>query len=555
MAIGSPQLTRCNSSGSTLRDTDPLPPSRLPDREKSHHSHESMPDTLLGQGKALEKTSEDHKERNGSKQIITMPLSDPEHPNNWSKSRKALVLCAGIMTVIHSTLGSSLPSNAVQYITRYYGVTSTIQQVLPISIFLVGYVFMPTIVGPISEDQGRKPVMLISFVFFILSTMACAVAPTWGSFLFFRFVNGLAASAPIACVGGIFADINADPRARGRTMALFMAATTFGPCVAPPLSGFIAENISWRWVFGVATIFAVATLPCVLLLPETYAPVLLSKRAARLRKETGNQNIVAQSDLQKRSFKYIVTVVMARPIRMLLTELIVSSTCLYLALIYAIFYLYFEAYPIIFLGPDSVYKFSPGLAGLTFLPIAVGSVIAVGMFLLWDFKLARAQAQNEPWSQREESRRLPLALVGGPLLGASTFWLGWTAREDISFWAPTLSGIVFGMGFILIFMAMLNYLSDAYMTYAASAQGIASTCRSLGGALLPLAANKMFTNLGIAKACSTLGALSLALSAVPFLFVAFGPKLRAKSKFCQEIHALHQKELEEKENHDRSQQV
>jgi len=261
--------------------------------------------------------------------------------------------------------------------------------------------------------------------------------------------------------------------------------------------------------------------------------------------------------LQKKSFKYVMSVVMTRPFRMLFRELIVSSTCLYLALCYGIFYLYFSVYPIVFEGSDSVYNYSPGVAGLTFLPIAIGGFIAGGIFMVWDWYLARAHARKDPWSRREESRRLPLALLGGPLFAISIFWLGWSARPGVFWLAPVASGVAFGMGFMLIFMAMLNYLSDAYMTFAASAQGIASTCRSLLGVLLPLAAPTMFRNLGIAWACSTLGFLSLFLGLVPLLFIIYGEKIRANSKFCQELKAQREKELEEKERLEgsRSQQV
>ncbi|KAK5945796.1 hypothetical protein PMZ80_003004 [Knufia obscura] len=554
MDNSSPRLTGTTSSSQTLHENEAVsPPPRVSDSNKDiGESDPVVRDRPLVQDKGLGTQGEDEEERAGSKQVITLSLSDPEHPNNWSKWKKTLVVSGGIMTVIHSTLSSSLPSNAIQYITRTFGVTSQIQQVLPISTFLMGYVFAPTLCGPLSENFGRKPVMLVSFLLFTIWTMACAVAPTWGSFLFFRFMCGVTASAPIACVSGIFADINADPRKRGRTMALFMSATTLGPVCAPPISGFFAQNTTWRWVFGFGTIFAAATIPFVVFLPETYAPILASKRAAKLRKETGNQNIIAQSDLQKKSFKYVMSVVMTRPFRMLFRELIVSTTCLYLALCYGIFYLYFEAYPIIFLGPDSVYNYSPGIAGLTFLPIGIGAVLAMGLFMIWDWFLARAQARKEPWSQREESRRLPLALVGGPLYGISIFWLGWSARPGVFWLAPVASGITFGIGFMLIFMAMLNYLSDAYMTFAASAQGIASTCRSLLGVLLPLAAHTMFQNLGIAWACSTLGFLSLLLAMVPVLFIIFGERIRANSKFCQELKALHEKELEEKESSEQS---
>lgn len=76
-------------------------------------------------------------EEDDPKQIITLPLSDPEHPNNWSQAKKYFILVAGVMTVVHSTLGSSLPSNAVPFIAASFGVTDELQMVLPISTFLI----------------------------------------------------------------------------------------------------------------------------------------------------------------------------------------------------------------------------------------------------------------------------------------------------------------------------------------------------------------------------------------------------------------------------------
>lgn len=178
-----------------------------------------------------------------------------------------------------------------------------------------------------------------------------------------------------------------------------------------------------------------------------------------MRAETGNQDIIAQTDLQKKSFGYVVTVVLSRPFKMLFRELIVSTTCAYLSLCYGIFYLYFEAYPIIFQGPTSVYRFSPGIAGLMFLPVTIGSCLAGVIFLMWDVYLARAQKRKAPWSQKEEYRRLPLALIGGPMYAVSILWLGWSSREGVFWLAPAASGVLFGAGFILLFMGMLNYLS------------------------------------------------------------------------------------------------
>lgn len=107
------------------------------------------------------------------------------------------------------------------------------------------------------------------------------------------------------------------------------------------------------------------------------------------------------------------------------------------------------------------------------------------------------------------------------------------------------------MGYLLIFMAMLNYLTDAYETLSASAQSAASCTRSIFGAVLPLAAKPMFTRLGVAWACSLIAFISLGVSVIPFAFIRYGDRIRANSKFCQELKRIKEAErLEcEREEH------
>jgi MFS family permease len=127
-----------------------------------------------------------------------------------------------MLTIINSTMGSALPSMAIPYITAEFHQTSAPQSVLPISVYLIGYVFGPVIWGPLSEQYGRRNLTVGTFIMFCVWTMSCAVAPNWPAFLIFRLLSGAFASAPIAIVAGIFADIYADPKTRGRGMAAFM---------------------------------------------------------------------------------------------------------------------------------------------------------------------------------------------------------------------------------------------------------------------------------------------------------------------------------------------
>jgi ABC-type Co2+ transport system permease subunit len=210
----------------------------------------------------------------------------------------------------------------------------------------------------------------------------------------------------------------------------------------------------------------------------------------------------------------------------------------------AIFYIYLQSYPIIFTG---IYGFNRGETGLTFLPIGVGALISAAMYLSWDSILLRAQRLERPWSRNEEMRRLPLACVAGPFFVISSFWLGWTARESVHWIVPVLAGIMFGMGYLCLFMALLNYLVDAYEIFAASAMAAASLSRSSFGAILPFAAKPMYRAMGVAWATSLLGFFSLALCVVPFVFVKWGGKMRERSPFCQ---YLRQKKREEQERRD-----
>ncbi|KAI1389018.1 major facilitator superfamily transporter [Hypoxylon trugodes] len=468
-------------------------------------------------------------QENDGKTIISWEPNDKENPYNWPQWRKTLIVITSMMTVANSTMGSSLPSMAIPYMMAEWGVTAQIQSVLPISTYLMGYVFGPMIWGPMSEYVGRRNLSTASFLMFIIWTMACALAPNWPAMLVFRFFCGVCASAPIAVVTGILADIFNDPITRGRAMAWFMATTVFGPLLAPIISGFCSTSIGWRWTFWVGLMFAGATLVLALFLPETYAPVLLTKRAVKIRKADPKAQVYSAWELEANDFKQLFTRVLTRPIRMILTELIVTATCLYLSLVYAIFYMSFQAFPIIF---SNVYGLSPGITGLCYLPVGAGAVLAVPIFFAYDRVLLNAKARGSAWAQKEEFRRVPLATLGGPLFVISLFWLGWSSRPGVPFVVPMLAGIPFGGGFMLIFMALLNYITDAYEIFAASANAAASSCRSVFAVVLPLATKPMFARLGIDGACSLLGGLSLLMCVIPFIFIWKGEEIRARSKFC-----------------------
>ncbi|UKZ48118.1 hypothetical protein TrVGV298_002354 [Trichoderma virens] len=451
-------------------------------------------------------------------------LPDEKNPTKFSRGKRARVVAAGIATIANSALGSSLPSGAASDIAKTFLVKSSLQPVLINSLYMLGFAIGPLIFGPFSEHVGRRPVLIGTYLGYMIFTLCCAVSPNFPALLVFRLLCGIAAAAPNAVVGPVFADIFDQPGPRGKATSYFMCATSMVPPLGPIISGY-ATKYTWRLTFWIGLGIAGVLLPLVLCLPETYAPIIRKKYAA------GSEN----AQKQESNLAQELRIVFSRPFVMISREPVVLFSSLYLALVYATLYLFFQAYPIIFEG---VYKLSPGEVGLTFLPFSAGSVIALGLFLWYSSYHSAAAKAGALWANKIEYRRLPLACAGGPLIVVSLFWLGWTSYPGIHPAIPALSGLLFAVGYLIEFMALLNYITDAYRQFSASAHAIASTTRSIVAVCLPLAAPQMYEDLGIQWACSLLAFLTLIFACIPFVFLQYGDRLRKRSPFCQKLSSV-----------------
>ncbi|GKZ33079.1 hypothetical protein AbraIFM66950_002854 [Aspergillus brasiliensis] len=167
-----------------------------------------------------------------------------------NQGKKMYTVLTALFLVLNSGISSALPSNVVPDIMREFNVTGSPQKVLPTAVFLIGYVVGPLLFSPLSETIGRRPVLLYSFTVFLLGTIACAFAPNWPAMLVFRFICGAMGAAPQTVVGGVYADVFQTPRVRGRAMAFYMAASSFGPIIGPIISGCSAQY-GWRWSFRI----------------------------------------------------------------------------------------------------------------------------------------------------------------------------------------------------------------------------------------------------------------------------------------------------------------
>jgi MFS family permease len=222
---------------------------------------------------------------------------------------------------------------------------------------MMGFTLSPLVFGPLSENIGRRPVLVGSYTFYTIFTLCCAVAPTYSLLLLFRFFAGTSAAVPNAVVAGLYGDTFGEPKARGQAMAVFMLVSAQGPLFGPLLSGFLSVNLSWRWVFWVGLMISGTGLPVVWLVPETNARILETRHTQVTDTEWTRPDI--------HTLLKSVGTMLARPGAMIIQEPILLFSSFYLALVYAMMYLLFQAYPIVFGG---IYGFSQDRVGLAYIP-------------------------------------------------------------------------------------------------------------------------------------------------------------------------------------------
>lgn len=478
-------------------------------------SQASAADPAVHPEKDLEKGTE-------PSEFVTFTINDPANPHNWSRLYRWYITLVASSLVICVAYGSTFVTGGLDLIEERYNVSLEVAT-LTCSIMVCGFAVGPLLWSPLSEIIGRQPVYIISLTLYLIFNIPCALSPNIGGLLVCRFLCGVFSSSGLSLAGGTIADIwNIEER--GMAIAYFAAAPYCGPVLAPIVCGWINIGThSLKLFYWVNMGFVGAILIVVGLIPETYAPVILKRRAAKLRKDTGNVNIITEQEKVKLTLRAIIRTSLIRPITMILTEPVLDLMCMYIVLIYSMLYAFFFAYPVIF---GKLYHYNDGIIGLMFIPILIGAGIALLTTPLIEKQFRRMCDARDPTPED----RLLGALIGAPFIPIAFFILGATSYKHIIWVGPASSGIAFGFGMVLCYYSVNNYIIDSYSNYAASALAAKVFLRSGGGAAFPLFTTQMYDKLGLNWASWLLAFIGLAMILIPYVFYYFGAVLRAKLK-------------------------
>ncbi|CAG7925403.1 unnamed protein product [Penicillium olsonii] len=491
---------------------------------------------ILEQGVITQQIAEHAYPGSGTEQdpyVVSWIEDDPRNPMLFKNTSKwAITSLVSIATFVVA-LVSSAYSGAMVEIVEYFRISEELALV-GISLYVIGFAVGPLIWAPLSEIYGRRLIIFSSSFFLTAFTAGAAGARNIQTLLVLRFFAGTFGSAPMAVSGAVIADLF-NPIIRGLASGLFAAAPFLGPVLGPIFGGYIAKaSGGWQWVQGFLAAFSGALCLAILMfLPETYASVLLQKRAQALGKITGQ---VYRSKLDEKRMKpsKALTSALSRPWVLLFREPIVLLLSLYMSIVYGILYMLFAAYPIVF---QNVRGWSESQGGLAFLGILVGILIAVAYIVLVFLDYRKRALKVSPGRLPPEAR-LPPSFPACIALPVGLFWFAWTSQPSIHWMSPVAAGVPFGFGMVMVFLPILNYLVDAYTIYAASVLAGNSMLRSVFGAVFPLFTTYMYRDLGTSWAASIPAFLAVACAPMPLLFWLYGAKIRERCHYAAQSEAF-----------------
>ncbi|GAA5900772.1 hypothetical protein JCM5296_004891 [Sporobolomyces johnsonii] len=450
---------------------------------------------------------------------------DPANPLNWSNRRKWLISSVGILFCSLVSLSVSGYSISVASVQSELS-TSKEVAVLGVTLFTLTFGAAPLILAPLSEVYGRSFIYLVSAIGFTIWFIPQAVATNIETVLVTRFLSGICGSTAVSLVGGTLADVFRGHE-RGTPMALFSYAAFGATGLGPVCFGYLSQIKGFRYVNWV--LFAMSgafTLSMFFILDETRASVLLSRKAAKLRKETGDERYMSKDDFERGSLSEMMKTSLGRPIKMLCREPVLIAFTAWISFTWGVLYLCLVSIPLVF---GRIYGFSTGESGLVYITQTIGSTIG----LVFDHYCNRLYLKNV--AKRGPEARLYSAFGGGILVPLGSFIYVFTSYPQCHWSGPAIGVVILYTGMYLVYLTTFSYLADSYSLYASSALSAMSFVRNVVGAVFPLFTTQMYDRLGIQGAGGLTAGIATLLSVTPFVLFRYGSTLRARSPFAKEL--------------------
>ncbi|XP_014559290.1 hypothetical protein COCVIDRAFT_92370 [Bipolaris victoriae FI3] len=455
---------------------------------------------------------------------------DPSNPQNWPRSHKILVTVILCVYTFAVYVGSSIYTSSQQAVMDIFDV-SHVAASLGIALYVLGYGIGCLLFSPLSEVPaiGRNPPYAISGFLFVILCIPTSLVDNFAGLMVLRFLLGFMASPCLATAGASLADVwtmAEFPFA----VALWAMVATLGPALGPTLSSYAVKDLGWRFSsWELLIISGPVYLVLLLVLPESSGPTILYYKAKRMREETGNQELMSDSERKQKNMKVssLLFDALVKPWEINVLDPAILFTTVYMGLCYGIYYSFFESLPLVYVP---MYNFNAETTGLIFLSILPGCGLAFTVHVLYLKYRVFPRLMTGTFGELEN--HLWPGLIASPIIAIGLFMFAWASRPSVHWIVPTIGlGLtVFGIYFIA--QSVLLYIPNIYPRYAASIFSANSLSRSAFAFAAILFARPMFEGIGIDGGVSLLAGCMVICSVGIFLLYKFGKKLRERSRFA-----------------------
>ncbi|KAJ5313110.1 hypothetical protein PENANT_c018G03438 [Penicillium antarcticum] len=397
---------------------------------------------------------------------------DPTCHSIWQKRSIVLIITLSAFT---APFASCILFPSFTTLVDHFHTTET-QVALTTTVFLLGLAVAPLWWSTLSQQYGRRPVLVFSFLISAVAVIVCAVSNSLSLIIVFRMVEAVGCSSAQSVGAGVISDIFA-PTERGSALGWFYLGTLIGPMIAPIIGGAIQVWLGWRANLYFMAIFTFSTAMLTMLcLPETLVKLPIeSKEKLRWHQIMYRDAFAPLPKLRLLAFPSI------------------ALTIAYVSICFASLYCFNTTLPYAYSAPP--YNFSAIEIGLCYisncLGYAIGSVVGGK---LSDAKLRQYQLTHS--GEIRPVERIKTVWYGVGFVPAGLLIYGWLVERQVFWVAPLVGAFLFGLGLMLVTSTVMPFLVDvkpgAGASVVADLNLVRNILAAIGTVLSPIAA----TNIG-----------------------------------------------------------
>ncbi|MPT47482.1 MAG: Bcr/CflA family efflux MFS transporter [Sphingobium sp.] len=184
-----------------------------------------------------------------------MPSSSTSSAQRHSTTGILLLACA--LTTFPPVTGDIYLPSLPQLIADLGATTAQGQHTL--AAFFTGLAVGQLFYGPLSDRIGRRPVMLMGAVVYLVATIGCYFAFSIDQLIGLRFLQALGACAGLVISTAIVRD-SCDYQESARAFSMLLTARSLGPLLAPIAGGILVTFFGWRGIFAALVLFGAGML-------------------------------------------------------------------------------------------------------------------------------------------------------------------------------------------------------------------------------------------------------------------------------------------------------